>query len=243
MDQRNTVHLFGAEYAGKEQNLYIGLDVKGSSGEIRPRQKLLNVPSAAFAADVATAKGDFAVQGNMSVGGILTADNVIPKGGIIMWSGAEEDIPAGWALCDGKPHKNIKDNTTTKTPNLCGRFIVGYNPTDGDYAIGKTGGSRDVTLNANQVPLREHSHDYWGNRYLKLRLGDLWSLGSEDQNIVTWYEWSNSSTGVQFPNSPSHREKAYRFGTSAAGGDNGFPVEAHENRPPYYALYYIMRVK
>ena len=28
------------------------------------------------------------------------------------------------------------------------------------------------------------------------------------------------------------------YETSSSGGD-----ESHENRPPYYALYYIMRVK
>jgi len=39
--------------------------------------------------------------------------DLLPKGAIIMWSGT--DIPAGWALCDGKDDR----------PDLRGRFILG----------------------------------------------------------------------------------------------------------------------
>jgi hypothetical protein len=28
-------------------------------------------------------------------------NHLVPPGGIIMWSGAIDDIPVGWALCDG----------------------------------------------------------------------------------------------------------------------------------------------
>ena len=181
---------------------------------------------------------DATVQSNATVKGTLTSNLgevvPVPVGGIIMWTRAELPDNVHWAICDGEIHNGVK------TPNLKDRFVVGAG---GAYNLTETGGEPTVTLTSKQAPLHEHSHDYWGNRYLKLRRGDLWSLGNEDQNVVTWYEWSNSPSGVQFPNSPSKRESAYRFGTSAAGGDNGFPVEAHENRPPYYALYYIMRVK
>lgn len=51
-------------------------------------------------------------QGATPVGGF------IPAGGIIMWSGT--NIPAGWALCDGSTYNGFK------TPDLRGRFIVGY---------------------------------------------------------------------------------------------------------------------
>ena len=39
----------------------------------------------------------------------------VPVGGIIMWSGATNNIPSGWVLCDGN----------NSTPNLQDRFIVG----------------------------------------------------------------------------------------------------------------------
>ena len=49
------------------------------------------------------------------------------KGMIVMWSGSTSNIPAGWALCDGK----------NGTPDLRGRFVIGAG---GDYSPGNTGG-------------------------------------------------------------------------------------------------------
>jgi len=50
-----------------------------------------------------------------SVGYAFTAGNGVPKGGIIMWSGAVNQIPSGWALCDGVertlPRRNKSDTT------------------------------------------------------------------------------------------------------------------------------------
>ena len=57
----------------------------------------------------------------------------VPAGGIIMWSGATNAIPSGWALCDGQ----------NGTPNLQDKFIVGAGNT---YAVDATGGSADATL-------------------------------------------------------------------------------------------------
>ena len=57
----------------------------------------------------------------------------VPVGGIIMWSGATNNIPTGWALCDGQ----------NGTPNLQDKFIVGAGST---YAVDATGGSADATL-------------------------------------------------------------------------------------------------
>ena len=57
----------------------------------------------------------------------------VPVGGIIMWSGATNNIPSGWALCDGN----------NGTPNLQDKFIVGAGSS---YAVDATGGSADATL-------------------------------------------------------------------------------------------------
>jgi microcystin-dependent protein len=58
----------------------------------------------------------------------------IPIRGIIMWSGSEASIPAGWAICDG---------TTANgqvTPDLRNRFIVGAADADAQFTPGSTGG-------------------------------------------------------------------------------------------------------
>ena len=66
-------------------------------------------------------------------GSNLTSVPGVPVGGIIMWSGATNNIPSGWALCDGN----------NGTPNLQDKFIVGAGST---YAVDATGGSADATL-------------------------------------------------------------------------------------------------
>ncbi len=62
---------------------------------------------------------------------------LVPVCTIVMWSGAIEEIPDGWRLCDG----------IEITPDLRGRFIVGYDSEDGDYdVIGAEGGSNTHNL-------------------------------------------------------------------------------------------------
>lgn len=67
----------------------------------------------------------------------------IPSGVIVMWSGAANAIPNGWALCNG----------SNGTPDLRGRFVVGAGDT---YSVGDTGGAASVTLTVSQIP--KHSH-------------------------------------------------------------------------------------
>jgi len=66
----------------------------------------------------------------LHVGGKVKATEFIgngttPIGGIIMWSGST--APVGWALCNGGKVNGYK------TPNLKGRFVVGYNVNSADY--------------------------------------------------------------------------------------------------------------
>ncbi|MFO0001051.1 MAG: tail fiber protein, partial [bacterium] len=80
--------------------------------------------------------------------GTLTATTLngfgtTPLGGIIMWSGSVDAVPAGWALCDGR-----SSNGRT-TPDLRGRFVIGA--TSG-RVVGSVGGSETVTLTTSQLP-------------------------------------------------------------------------------------------
>ena len=93
----------------------------------------------------------------------------IPSGCILLWSGAANAVPTGFALCNG----------SNNTPDLRGRFVVGAG--NSDYAVGATGGAASETLTA-------------------FRNGDT------------------------YPAQYVH--------TSAT----------HDNRPPFYALCYIMKV-
>lgn len=222
-----------AEHSGS--TLYVGLTVDGSSGEISPRQAILAVPYAIHAADAAGASGDFAVAGKATAAGLtvsgastmgsVQADSLsvkgnvalstsgsfsgygsIPKGGIIMWSGAANAVPDGWALCDG----------ANGTPDLRGRFVVGYDPGHGDYnSPGKKGGEEKHKLTAAEMPSHNHSMTMYG--------GDIADDWKQQNNLyLTWDKYGMHNT---------------RY-TDTAGGD-----QAHENRPPYYAICFIMRIK
>jgi len=65
------------------------------------------------------------ITGGLSVDGLLisaAALSSIPRGGIIMWSGAETNVPEGWNLCDGNNGKKVDG---LSIPDLRSRFIVG----------------------------------------------------------------------------------------------------------------------
>ena len=67
-------------------------------------------------------------------------------GCIIMWSGASNVIPDGWALCNGE----------NGTPDLRGRFVLGAG---GAYAVGNTGGEEAHKLTKQELP--SHSHQIY----------------------------------------------------------------------------------
>ena len=243
-----------SQYSGNGQELYIGLDVLGSSGEIRPRQKLLNVPTAAFAADVSQARRDFTVEGiatfrgevkakgNLTVTGAATAESgltvsggdltitrgtlsvpnggVIPRGGIIMWSGTATEIPAGWALCDGG----------NGTPDLRGRFIVGASQgvgqygsgADQAYTTGNTGGESFHKLTADELP--KHTHPININTHVVRTYSESYHASDTYIYAETGYETKN------------------RIKTGGYNTENTTQEVVHENRPPYYALCFIMKL-
>ncbi len=133
---------------------------------------------------------------------------VMPAGGIIMWSGSISEIPDGWALCDGN----------NNTPNLSGRFIVGYQNGNTDYGqVGNTGGQNQVTLTINQMPA--HNHDLkdgqGGDNTGSIKGDNSPNLSGQDRAR----DWYNSTNLMK----------------NTGGG------QPHENRPAYFVLAFIMK--
>ena len=124
---------------------------------------------------------------------------------ILIWSGAANAIPTGWVLCDG----------TSSTPNLSGKFIVGYQSGNSEYAVNQTGGAETVTLSEAQMPAHTHTATTKG------------SSGS--------HSWTQFGPGRNDWNYPGENTRGSATTHSTGGGT------AHENRPPYYALCYIMK--
>lgn len=209
-----------------------------------------------------------------------------PKGLISMWSGAINNIPAGWVLCNG----------ANATPDLRNRFIVGAGST---YNIGVKGGVDKVTLTESQMPSHSHSgstsfvgaHTHTGSTNTT---GNHSHSGSTTTNGNHSHTGSTNTTGnhrhsgaasgeiksdgkpkyrsgygqgyTEYAGNHSHTVTTNATGshshtvTTSASGNHSHTVTtnlsgahshtvstnntggggSHENRPPYYALAFIM---
>lgn len=154
----------------------------------------------------------------------------VPSGGIIMWSGSVASIPTGWFLCNG----------SNSTPDLRNRFVVGAGDT---YAVGATGGADSVTLSAGQIPSHAHTFSATTNttgaheHSLQFRTSSV-DDGDDSANGVRSHSSGTLRTMSADHKALSTGDHSHTVsGTTSSVGSG----EAHENRPPYYALAYIMK--
>lgn len=236
----------GSGYAGTNAAPANGLIVEGNVGigVNNPTNKL-------------EVTGATQINGNLTSTGTITATTLnvtniavssatgpgtIPVGGIIMWSGNPAMVPAGWALCDGAMGR----------PDLRGRFIVGYNAADTDYNnTGITGppvlatdytlvdNGKKVILLAPSMPTHTHTNtvstDGAHTHYITGDTGPGAGLGT-DTNMkgdgTLRVADVEDTTSIKSAGSHSHTV------TIANAGDG----KAHENRPPYYVLAFIIKL-
>ena len=150
----------------------------------------------------------------------------VPKGTILPWYGNADSVPNGYAICDGR----------NGTPDLRGRFLVGV---DGStYKLGSKGGEEKHKLVGAELP--SQSVD------LKGYLVNGWVSRIADNDTGLLHDdkkWGNPSGQLYFgygANAVSMAYIVYYSSISSAfsiGND-----QPHENRPPYYAVRYIMKI-
>lgn len=165
------------------------------------------------------------------------------RGMIIMWSGSANNVPSGWALCNGEHG----------TPPLQNRFIV---CAGSDYGVDSKGGaaSQNITLSADNLPAHKHT----------FRTDDS---GAHTHSVKDYFypekDLENSSFRVTYPSyfankwgsgSSDTDNNTIRYAihdTELAGthGHNGTTNSTgsgtpftFDNRPPYYALAFIMKL-
>ena len=152
------------------------------------------------------------------LGGMAGAN--IPRGLIAMWNGVS--VPEGWALCNGQIVEDLQ------TPDLSGKFIVGWSSGNEDYnLIGNTGGQEKVTLSTQEIP--SHVHNF-ADAYFIEAYSDL--VGA---NGTQWI--GNNLSGSNKTDRDNSYVCLWDHDTRAAGGG-----QPHENRPPYYVLAYIIKL-
>lgn len=151
------------------------------------------------------------------LGGMAGAN--IPRGLIAMWNGVS--VPEGWALCNGQIVEDLQ------TPDLSGKFIVGWSSGNEDYnLIGNTGGQEKVTLSTQEIP--SHVHNF----------ADAYFIEAYDGIGINGSQWiGNNLYGSNKTDKDNSYVALWDHDTRAAGGG-----QPHENRPPYYVLAYIIKL-
>jgi microcystin-dependent protein len=151
----------------------------------------------------------------------LTAESI---GFIKMWAGRIDRKPDDHMLCNGdvlstKDYKELAYSLGKDTeqnfalPDLRGRFIVGYRNDDASYDTIGKTGG-EKEVRLTVAQMPSHSH-----------------------NIPFVNEkWGDNANIRPFPNPDATSN--YTAPTTSVGGD-----QAHENRPPYYVLAYVIKVK
>ena len=185
----------------------------------------------------------------------------IPKGGIIMWAGAVNNIPKGWRLCDGSNENGVT------VPDLRERFIVGAggknvthpvggSPLDG-HNVNDTGGKRthnhnngktgEHALTINQMP----SHNHVNDNYLSGRFRYLagWSRSSAATGIPSGWETvtaddnNDGGTPEMFIDaSNTNRVDQTEIQSEGGGKKHCHSIASANHMPPYYALAFIIYV-
>ena len=148
----------------------------------------------------------------------------IPAGSIIPWYGNLANIPDGFALCDGK----------NGTPDLRDRFLVGAGNA---YKLGDIGGENSVKLAPTQIGNHYHAFgSYYNNDGWFIRLPSYATFPMPPGSGRVWWNGHNGGGGFDGPLATQSLDMVTSLAISTAA------QEAHENRPPYYALHYIMKL-
>ena len=164
--------------------------------------------------------GNFVGDISGTTGGFLT-------GMIMMWGGTT--APTGWQLCDGGTASTSALQTLlgqTNVPDLRDKFVVGAGSA---YARHATGGESTVQLPETHLPSHRHFAFRSGN-HGSARTGSNLSAnrtaasGSGASNLYEGYNITHSTNDADVGR------------TSPTGSGT-----AHENKPPYYALTYIIK--
>lgn len=149
----------------------------------------------------------------------------IMTGAIVMWSGLVENIPEGWALCDGQ----------NGTLDLRNRFIIGAGST---YSVGNTGGSANavVVTHTHSMSGSTGSTNYPSHSHLLYNTPGGTAWGSNDSSPGAG-SGNASSVGSGLGALSSSGNHSHGIGMSTTGEDG-----TNKNLPPYYALAYIQQI-
>jgi len=151
----------------------------------------------------------------------------VPVGSVLMWSGKIGDFSNEYMLCNGNFISKIDypelysvigdmygaGGNSFRIPDLQSRFIVGYSPNQTDYNNPGKTGGSE-TVTLSVAQIPSHAH--------RVKAEGASGNGEGDRHRIT--DWTSESQDIK--------------SSESIGGNH-----AHENRPPYFVLAYIIKVK
>ena len=163
---------------------------------------------------IVTARNDIHVGAGVSAVGIVTAQSFRGDGSQL--TGVEAFVSGMIIIWSGAanaiPSGFVLCDGNNSTPDLRGRFIVGHHPSNGDYDVNDTGGAETVTLTVAQMPTHNHPTSFDGKKYFP----------------------GGGSTTIGFGGAGGYPADVFSMSNTGSS-------QSHENRPPYFALCYIMK--
>ena len=187
----------------------------------------------------------------------------IPSGIITMWSGASNAIPSGWWLCDGNNGTpDLRNRFIVGAGSSYGVGNTGGSDTVTLSSNQMPSHNHGFSLTASSAGSHTHSNTF------SVRLSNLTcsSAGAHthtvdacsydrDSGMVNGWPGVGDSDTLTTSSAGAHTHKisgsGSLSGSISSGGDHTHSVsgsisnagggQAHENRPPYYALCFIMK--
>lgn len=170
---------------------------------------------------------------------------LVPKNGIIMWTGTV--APPGWALCNGGAITYL-DGSTGTAPDLRERFIVGAMGENTTDAVTGTAYPVGIGTDAGRNSIA-HAHDVDPDSFNTIITEGTHGHSGTTGGPSSKYRACGCPAGSENTASDTHThtfsipntQGAHKHTIDVPNTTSGAASNT-ENRPPYYALAFIMKL-
>tara|TARA_B100000212_G_C27379349_1_gene536244 strand:+ start:2095 stop:3549 length:1455 start_codon:yes stop_codon:yes gene_type:complete len=172
----------------------------------------------------------------------------IPIGTIVAFGGSS--APSGWLLCNGQStssYTSLRSVVGNNVPDLRDRFIIGAGSS---YNLDDTGGASTKQLGTANLPSHTHTSGTLAvsNRSLTgdiQKISECYNVAGSASGVFSKKGTGNSPVTGSLSNSPTAGvdfDASHDHGISGNTGDQGGAMgQAFDNKPPYWALTYIIK--
>lgn len=169
------------------------------------------------------------------------APGTVPVGSILAWYGDPAAVPDGWQLCDGAVVSDPESPLAgRRLPDLRGRFLRGAGCCGSGAGLGETGGQDEAP--AHSHPFSAATNNVWFGPESVAGWRDAEALyegpparGKPKPVLALTVPRDASGRGPW----PSHGHMAGSASFSGATANAG----AHDNRPRFASVHFIIRIK